>query len=407
MPSPSAYEVISTQLPKWWNSLRNKQDFTVADAVDVVLPHSISDAAAMVMTGGLGKAVNTGLGAIAASTYSPHAEGGVLGPRLSALHKLEQMLWKAKPPSAPKPILNAESKNGVGIIRTPTGDASLIFYKHPEPLPKAVTDMYPDAMPFTLDTSMLQGKGEDLYRSLYANLGDTNYVQLGGPLSQINRGRKPIAMANALTMDNAPINHVMYSQNMNLAGDTTAPMVKALLPSGTPLDITPEEFARLGREDQLAILRINQMMGAEDAIAKYAPNFMSRWQEPVTLMPRNTGALTQLRINQELLDSAKNRLASRSSVNPDFISKMTPEQLALEERANVLSAAYGQKSIDHAKFLMDGLILPEKYHQSLVDDYVRQLSETAVAPAVTFRSTPDAPARLIPRKRTLLPDTIE
>jgi hypothetical protein len=84
-PTRTPWEVITKELPRWWREIREEGDrtgaITLPDVVDVVVPQTLSDAALMVTTGPVGKAVRLGAGALAGAAYAGDAEaagGGAL-----------------------------------------------------------------------------------------------------------------------------------------------------------------------------------------------------------------------------------------------------------------------------------------------------------------------------------------
>jgi hypothetical protein len=113
MATPSAYNVISTQLPKWWKELKDRKgEFNVTDAAEMIIPQSPSDAALMAVGGPVGKGAKLALGGLASVLHSPDADAG-------PLFKIAQLLEKMKP-SKPTRVMDAlDMRHGFGSKKVP------------------------------------------------------------------------------------------------------------------------------------------------------------------------------------------------------------------------------------------------------------------------------------------------
>lgn len=365
MPTPSAYDVISTQLPKWWKSLQNRpQDFTIADAADIALPHSVSDAAMMAMTGGLGKVANIGLGALAAATYAGDAEAGMLNPKIGALGKLMRMLGSHNAVLPPQVL---QGLRDTSELANRNGEAFLI--NNGRDMHPAMAKAYPSAQSIYLDTSGFNGGGADLYKTFYNSLSPNDIVQASGPLSPINAARKSVNMANAAATNPAiDLGRIAYNPEQTLHVKTASPYLKAFSPSDIPESMDLPSFLKLDPDEKLGWLGYQQAAGSEDALSRFLPDVHKDWLDTSTVP---SDAASRLHSNIDNTYTA-NQLARQKALGlPD--SPVSPFQLQAN-RVGDTAAAYGQNSLDQSKLYLQSLITPESYHPELLDDYLSNKS---------------------------------
>ena len=360
----SAYDIISSELPKWWESLKaNKDDVTLPDAAELIIPQTPADIALMGAGGPIGgKLVKGALGAFAASSYAPEADAGVLPTKVGALGRIMKLLASKHPFGAVNPLPVGRTFNGMTMYDHPTGKISVV-HNMTDRIPEEYLKLHPGAEGNILDMSNLSGGGEDFYRSWFHSLPKRNVIQVDDGTSAVNGVRKSINMARAAS-EGADLSYVVPSKNQNIHTLQDAPFTKAFLPKDTPDKIDAATFAMLDPDERAGWNYLQQMSAGENAIKTWLPeSYHSNLLEP-GLLPRDTGQLLHQNINEALT----NRMNTINEMRPNN-SQRTLRGMRIEEP----STALGTRSLDETKLLLEALTTPENLHPDILNDYLGRL----------------------------------